>query len=206
MNTVYSMASPDDNRDHLPLFVVASAKAPAVSASRARREQPITTPIANKVTGLDQAPPVKEKCIEFQLYDNLASSKVAIAKVSMHLPVAMRQRIFSELDRLLNIEDWDDDCSFVNVESIHTFMRTVIYNSIKKIKSLGISDGNLLASWRSADSTQRIYAEFMPSDIVKVTGVSKSSDSNRSFSTIVKAGDLSYFLQEKGVKTEIVYG
>jgi hypothetical protein len=114
------------------------------------------------------------------VFNNLATLKVATSKLAMHLSDRYRTSLFDEVDRLLNIENWDDDSSLVDVRSFETFLRAVLYNRIGRMPSLGISQGLVLAAWHGRKGAQRLYVEFLPDDRVKVllttAGATSASD------------------------------
>jgi hypothetical protein len=114
------------------------------------------------------------------LFDNAVTIKVASSKLSMHLSQRYRSQLFEEVDRLLDIDNWDDDSTLIDDRSFQTFLRAILYNRIGKIPSLGVSQGRLLASWHNHDASQRLYVEFLIDDRVKVilttAGQTKESD------------------------------
>lgn len=101
-----------------------------------------------------------------RLYNALADAKVLTSKVAMHLNSEWRSRLFSQLDDLLNVEDWHDDDQPVLRTSFATFLRMVLYQNPARRPGLGVShQGNLIGAWSAG--TDRLTIEFMPNDLVR---------------------------------------
>jgi hypothetical protein len=102
------------------------------------------------------------------VFDNAVALKVATGKLAMHLSERYRTKLFSEVDRVLNIENWDDDSSLIDERSFATFLRAILYNKIPRVPSLGVSQGRLLASWHARGGAQLLYVEFLADDRLKI--------------------------------------
>jgi hypothetical protein len=96
----------------------------------------------------------------------LASAKVMTSNVVMHLDREWRDRLFAQLDDLLDIEDWHEDDEPLLDASFRTFLRLILYQKPKQRPGLGLSHrGHLIAAWtRGAD---RLTLECAPDDTVR---------------------------------------
>ncbi len=138
------------------------------------------------------------KSLESTLFDNSASLKVTVSQVLMHLSVEWRDKIFSQLDRLLDIEAWEEDSSLIGPSSFSTFLRYVIYSGPVRVPSLGVSaKGHVLAAWGSG--TNRIAVEFLAADKAVATVFDQGS---RDREVLVWQGhivDMKRFIERIGV-------
>lgn len=119
---------------------------------------------APNIRDLEEHQPADPK---MAIFDNSVALKVAVSRLAMHLSDRYRIGLFREVDRLLDFENWDDNSSLGDIRSFETFLRAVLYNRIRKIPSLGISQGRILAAWRGREDAQSLYVEFLPDDRVK---------------------------------------
>lgn len=107
-----------------------------------------------------------QKSLAEQLYDALANAKVLTSQVAMHLSQDWRDRLFHQLDDLLDADDWHDEDKPVENTSFTTFLRTIIHGGVKRRPGLGVSHrGNLIAAWTRGKD--RLTMEFFPSDMVR---------------------------------------
>jgi hypothetical protein len=101
--------------------------------------------------------------LEATLFNNRADLKLLTSEVAMHLSGEERHTLFSAIDRLLSIMDWEDDSSQINEQSFRSFLRFTIYAHPRKIPNLGVSpDGALLAGWHTDGKS--VHVEFFPAD------------------------------------------
>jgi hypothetical protein len=108
----------------------------------------------------------KSETIEGRLAEKLASLKRIAASVGMYLDPDWRTRLFSKLDQLLDVEEWDEDFAMPSEASFSTFLRLVIYLHPTKRPGLGLSaKGHILASWTREQD--RIVIECLPDDEVR---------------------------------------
>jgi hypothetical protein len=111
------------------------------------------------------------------LFDRLVDLKVKTSSLAMHLETAWRTGLFNELDKLLNVDDWDLSDTMPTVESFVTFLRTTIF--LGKIRRPGLGatvDGNILAGWITG--RDRLTIEYRPNDELRwVTTVDGSAHS-----------------------------
>jgi hypothetical protein len=93
------------------------------------------------------------KSLKEKLFDSAVSLKVALSKYAMHLSQKQRQKTFSEIDRLLDIEDWDEEDRLPKSASFVDFFKWIVYSKEADWTSFGLSDaGNLLAAWKIGGS------------------------------------------------------
>ena len=101
-----------------------------------------------------------------QLHDALAKAKVFTSRVVMHLQGDWRERLFAQLDDLMDAEDWHEDDTPLKVSSFQTFLRMTIHQSLERRPGFGLSYyGNLIASWTTGKD--RLTMEFLVDDTVK---------------------------------------
>jgi hypothetical protein len=101
-----------------------------------------------------------------RLYDALASAKVMTSGVVMHLDRDWRDRLFVQLDDLLNVEDWHEDDEPLVDESFLTFLRLILYQKPRRRPGLGLSHhGNLIAAWTAG--ADRLTLECGPDDSIR---------------------------------------
>jgi hypothetical protein len=101
--------------------------------------------------------------LETILFKNRADLKVITSKVAMHLTNEQRHSIFSAIDRLLSVTEWEDESSEIDEKSFQSFLRFTIYARPRNLPNLGVSpDGALLAGWHADGKS--IHVEFLPED------------------------------------------
>ena len=101
-----------------------------------------------------------------RLYDSVANAKIMTSRVAMHLDRDWRDRLFAQLDDLLDVEDWHEDDEPLVDESFHTFLRLILYQKPKRRPGLGLSHrGYLIAAWTTG--ADRLTLEFAPDDTIR---------------------------------------
>lgn len=101
-----------------------------------------------------------------QLHDALARAKMLTSQVAMHLDDDWRNRLFEQLDDLLDLEDWHAGDEPIEAESFQTFLRMIIYHRSVRRPGLGLSDrGFLIAAWTK--DGDRLTMEFFPDDRIR---------------------------------------
>ena len=101
--------------------------------------------------------------IEAALFKNRADLKLVTSRVAMHLTNEQRHSIFSAIDRLLSLTDWEDDSAEIDERAFRSFLRFAIYARPRQIPNLGVSpDGGLLAGWHADGKS--VHVEFLPDD------------------------------------------
>ena len=104
--------------------------------------------------------------VGLQLFEATAVAKTLTSYVSMHLDDQWRKNIFFQLDLIHQVDEWDEDLSPVNKESMGTFLKTILKLKVKEYPGLGLnSKGHLVAAWTDVD--KKLTLEFLPQDKVK---------------------------------------
>jgi hypothetical protein len=104
--------------------------------------------------------------LEERLYDALASAKVATSRVAMHLERDWRDRLFTQLDDLLNVEEWHEGDEPLLDASFTTFLRLILYQKPERRPGLGLSrQGHLIAAW--TECSDRLTLECLPGDAIR---------------------------------------
>jgi len=110
--------------------------------------------------------PMPEKPIEEQLFDSRAGAKILIAQVAMHLDQAVRDKIFRQLDALLDIGEWDTKDKLLDHASYATFLRLILYQRPSRLPGLGLSyGGNVISAWTNNEN--RLTIECLPRDEIR---------------------------------------
>ena len=87
---------------------------------------------------------------EESIYNSLVSLKVAVSRYAMHLSNDERQRVFQELDSVINVDDWHEGDPLPKVTAFQDFLKWMIYSKYFKWISIGVSDdGGLLVAWKT---------------------------------------------------------
>lgn len=106
------------------------------------------------------------KSIEEKLFDATASVKMISSKVAMHLDRNRRNKLFSQIDSLHDIEEWDEEDMPIKDSSFETFLKAILLISPKQHPGLGLSHkGNLIATW--GNSQDRLITEYLPKGLVR---------------------------------------
>lgn len=107
-----------------------------------------------------------KKSIEERLFDATASVKILASKVAMHLDRDRRNKLFSQIDSLHDIAEWDDEDMPIKDSSFETFLKAILLISPKQHPGLGLSHkGNLIATW--GNNQDRLITEFLPKGLVR---------------------------------------
>ena len=107
-----------------------------------------------------------EKSLSDRLFDAVAEAKKWTSRVAMRLEPDTRKRVFAQLDRLHDEEEWHDSSKPVALESYKTFVRAILLNNIGGKSSLALgATGNLTAIWQGANG--RLLIEFQPAERVR---------------------------------------
>jgi hypothetical protein len=96
---------------------------------------------------------------EEQIFNALVSLKVAVSEYAMHLSDTERRRIFTELDSIINTEDWHEEDTLPKIEAFRDFLKWMIYSKYNKWISIGVSDeGHTQVAWKT--NTVLLTAKF----------------------------------------------
>jgi hypothetical protein len=124
---------------------------------REQKSAPISTTVASP----------EANTTETRLFDARANAKMVAAQVSMHLNPEWRNKIYQQVDRLLDTEQWEEGDGLLDPAAMKTFLRFIIYANITTVPSLGMGPtGHVLAAWRV--DTRRLTIEFQPSDCCRL--------------------------------------
>lgn len=104
--------------------------------------------------------------LEGALRTSSSSFKVLVSRVSMHLGLPWLEKLFSQIDSLLDIEEWDERDPVPAQETARTFIRMLLILKVSRKPGLGVSNsGNLVAAWTSGPN--RLTVECLPDDKVR---------------------------------------
>lgn len=104
--------------------------------------------------------------LDERLFDAKAGCKIKISEVSMYFPDEWRKGLYSQLDSLMDSENWEEDETPVTTVSFSTLLRMLAL--IKPTRRPGLassSAGNIIAAWSSGES--RLTIECLPGDSVR---------------------------------------
>jgi hypothetical protein len=111
-------------------------------------------------------PPSQGEDAPEELFDALAKFKIWTAKVAMHLDRDWRDRLFGQLDSLLDAESWEADDAPPSISSYSTFLRMLLLLRPHRRPGIGAtSDGQLIAMWTSGND--RLTIECLSNDLVR---------------------------------------
>jgi hypothetical protein len=100
------------------------------------------------------------------LRESRSSFKILVSRVSMHLGVAWLEKLFAQIDSLLDVDEWDTSDPVPKIETARTFIRMLLAMKVARKPGLGISNsGNLVAAW--TNGSNRLTVECMPHDRVR---------------------------------------
>ncbi|MHB1620440.1 MAG: hypothetical protein ACYCTY_10755 [Sulfuricella sp.] len=106
-----------------------------------------------------------EKAIEERLFDATSSVKILTAQVAMHMDKKWRDKLFSQIDSLHDLDEWDADDNPIKQSSFATFLKAILFIKPQRHPGLGLSyEGYLIAAWTTGQD--RLTTEFLPNDRV----------------------------------------
>ena len=104
--------------------------------------------------------------IEERLFDATSSVKMLTAQVAMHMNKEWRDKLFSQIDSLHDLDEWDADDKPVKKSSFATFLKTILQIRPQRHPGLGLTyEGYLIAAWTTGQD--RLTTEFLPNDRVR---------------------------------------
>ncbi|MCQ8118985.1 hypothetical protein [Methylomonas rosea] len=135
-----------------------------IAATRKQALQPhISEVIRSKYAKHSQN---KATSLEEKLYDVRALCKIRTASVAMYLTSEWRSRFFSQLDNLLDAENWEEEDTPIIEASFNTFLRMIMLMWPVRRPGLGAtSEGNIIAAWTV--DRDRLTIECLPGDKVR---------------------------------------
>ena len=109
---------------------------------------------------------IKTVPIEERLYDARALCKTKTSAVAMHLDFEWRSRFFSQLDSLMDFENWEKEDIPITEASFTTLLRMLLFIRPARRPGLGsTSYGNIIAAWTM--EKDRLTIECLPRDEVR---------------------------------------
>ena len=125
-----------------------------LAGDKAREAATRMIPSSNQPIRLSQ----QMQSLEGALFEAKSQAKQLTAAIAMHLSRNWRDRFFSQVDDLLDVEEWDDRDPPIAAESFRTFVRLNVYLQSTEQPSLGASmNGDLIAVWRRDEDRLTIY-------------------------------------------------
>lgn len=151
-----------------------STNAPSVSDSNIFSDNGKIKPAASQSSSLDlfdESIFEPKESIEENSFKNRMELKIQTSRLAMHLKREARDAIFSEIDYLLDPEDFDiSEDSLVSVKSYKSYLRFLTYSPNAKPATLGVAfGGEVIAIWAATDDEceKTLNLEFLPDDRVK---------------------------------------
>ena len=130
--------------------------------------QSLTTPSRSGALHITRAHNANRKAVslEDRLYESRAFCKTKMAEVAMYLPSDWRSRFFSQLDNLMDIDNWEEDDSPITAASFTTLLRMLLLIWPVRRPGLGAtSKGHIIATWTAEND--RLTIECLPKDNVR---------------------------------------
>ncbi|MDL2405197.1 hypothetical protein PY650_05920 [Rhizobium calliandrae] len=113
--------------------------------------------------------------LQSQLSSVAISLKIATSRYAMYMGFEERERLFGELDFLLDPDGWYEEDKYPSLPSYINFLKWLIEARRSDWTSLGFDDGgNLLAAYKRGENL--LTAAFMPDEFVHWT--SKLADAD----------------------------
>lgn len=125
-------------------------------------------PVGNATVGVLAVPEGRGavETLEKRMFDTRMALKIKASPVAMHLGREWLNKLFAQIDALLDPDEWDPADSVPSTESFATFLRMVVFLSPRRRPSLGAtSDGNIVAVW--VNDAGRLTIECRDSDVVR---------------------------------------
>jgi hypothetical protein len=96
--------------------------------------------------------------IKERLWNNSAELKVLTSWYSLHhLNAEFKNQFFSQIDWLLDSEDWDEDDLLANEKSFVTLIKFILNSNPKQAPFLTLTDsGNLVGTWINKENKFRL--------------------------------------------------
>lgn len=127
--------------------------------------------------------------IEEHLFEALSGAKVLTSQVAMHLTREWRDILFRKLDRLHDVDEWEEDDAPLQSASLLTFLRTWFALAPKNNPSLGLSNQGLLIAVWDKDGL-RLSLTFFPQDKISWAGSIPQEDYIKRIAGITKLDDI----------------
>lgn len=100
------------------------------------------------------------------LFQSRAAAKIYASKVAMRMDPVWRDKLFGQLDSLLDPEEWDELDNPLVTESFATFIKVMFLLLPGRRPGLGLTfQGNIIAVWSNGEN--RLTIECLPNDIAR---------------------------------------
>jgi hypothetical protein len=155
---------PDNYKTGLHIYSELSAGKPQYMSQQTQeiegRLQELLSPVAPSMLGSPKS------SLEEKLFDATAGVKVLTSQVAMYLDSQWRSKLFTQIDFLHDIDEWEQGDEPLQRESFATFLKAICELKPKKRPGLGLtSSGQLIAAWTAGSS--RLTIEFLVNSRVK---------------------------------------
>jgi len=158
---LYATSSPED---FVPSKWMASGHDVSVSLSVKSETKEVDASLSSLAK--KSFPILKTAPLEEQLYSNKASLIILTSQLGMHLSDDLKRYFYNEIDELLDIQNFTNGDSLINVESFCGFLNFFIYYHNLKKPSLGVNiESFLTATWVGNEGCLTI--EFLPGNYVR---------------------------------------
>ncbi len=112
----------------------------------------------------------RDKTVGEILFDANVAAKILTSHISMYLRDGWRDKLFYQLDNLLDPEEWDPQDKPLQKKSFETFLKAICDIRPTVRPGLGLSfSGNLIAAWISPEKN-RLSLEFAQDGSVRLIG------------------------------------
>lgn len=109
----------------------------------------------------------KRVTLDERLFDARADVKILLSQVSMHFSMALREKLFIQIDLIHDLDDWEEGDDPIQLQSFNTFLRWFFLNEPSQLPNFGLSaGGNFIASWL-VNNKDTLILEFLSSDRIK---------------------------------------
>lgn len=147
-----------------------TSKVEELNKSPANKPRPVRNKIFAKtiLVSKNQSPKVSKKQpqLKERLYGSRESCKMATASIAMHVSSEWRALLFSQIDNLMDVENWEDEDCPITQNSFMTLLRMLMLIKPQKRSGVGAtSNGNIIATWTRGKD--RLTIECMAGDKVR---------------------------------------
>jgi hypothetical protein len=118
-----------------------------------------------------------------RLFDTRVQLKVLAAQVAMHVTNPWRDRLFKQIDGLLDPAEWCPGDAYPQIPSWWTFLRTMLHLRPARRPGLGLTrEGYLVGAWDA--SGDQLTLTFLPADQIRwsvscmIDGIRERTSSN----------------------------
>lgn len=134
-----------------------------------KRTEDLITEISNLNEGtININPHPKIESLEESLFNATAEAKVEFSKLAMYFPIALRTKLFHQIDLIHDEADWDEDELPIQLSSLLTFLRWFYVSKPARFPNFGLTnDGHLVASWLTNSNNDKLILEYYVSDSIK---------------------------------------